>query len=181
MSEAGRINIFVDGSGSGHSAAHFSDTEVYLTYQQGATNNEAEYNGVILALEHLPVGAKATIRSDSQLIVNQLNGKYRINYPHLSRKRQAILAIIENKKLDVSIEWIPREKNKADADIRNRHGAPESSKRSPGKTASGGQSAEKPESSKETIKRLEAEVARLQKENDRLRAQVVNTKKVSSS
>lgn len=120
MAETGRIVIFVDGSGSGHSAAHFSDDEVYLTYQKGATNNEAEYNGVILALEHLPAGAKATILSDSQLVVNQLNGKYRINYPHLARKRQAILSIIEKKRLDVKIEWIPRERNKADADIRYR-------------------------------------------------------------
>ncbi|WP_424359649.1 ribonuclease HI family protein [Methanocella sp. MCL-LM] len=135
MSSSERIVIFVDGSGSGHSAAHFSDDEVYLTHQKGATNNEAEYNGVILALEHLPPGAKATIQSDSQLVVYQLNGRYRINYPHLSRKRETILSLIEKKKLDVRIEWIPREKNKADADIRNRHGVSNSLKAGPVKAA----------------------------------------------
>ena len=138
MSGSERIVIFVDGSGSGHSAAHFSDDEVYLTHQKGATNNEAEYNGVILALEHLPAGAKATIQSDSQLVVYQLNGKYRINYPHLSRKRETILAIIEKKKLDVKIEWIPRENNKADADIRNRHSTSNCLKSGTVKTAGDG-------------------------------------------
>ena len=172
MSESGRKIIFVDGSGSGHSAAHFSDDEVYLTHQKGATNNEAEYNGVILALEHLPAGAKATIQSDSQLVVNQLNGKYRINYPHLNLKRQAILALIGKKRLDVRIEWIPREKNKADADIRNRDGASKSPKKSPAQATRSIERRQKAESAAEYIKFLEAEVARLTEENKMLMRQI---------
>ena len=176
MSDSGRIVICVDGSGSGHSAAHFSDDEVYITHQKGATNNEAEYNGVMLALEHLPVGAKATIQSDSQLVVNQLNGKYRINYPHLSRKKEAILALIEKKKLDVRIEWIPRDKNKADADIRNRHAASGHPVKASATPASSGQGRGQPESAQERIKQLEDENARLRKENGRLREQIVELK-----
>ena len=122
MSETDRIHIFVDGSGSGHSAAHFSDDEVYYTHQKGATNNVAEYNGVIIALEHLPDGAQATILSDSQLVVCQLNGTYRCNYAHLNKKRLAIKDLIARKRLDVRFEWIPRELNKADADIRKHQG-----------------------------------------------------------
>lgn len=122
MSETRRIHIFVDGSGSGHSAAHFSDNEVYYTFQKGATNNVAEYNGVILALEHLPDCAKATILSDSQLVICQLNGTYRCNYAHLNKKRLVIQDLITRKGLDIRFEWIPRELNKADADIRKHLG-----------------------------------------------------------
>jgi len=122
MAETGRKTVIVDGSGTGHSAAHFSEKEVYFTFQKGATNNEAEYNGVILALEHLPAGTQATIKSDSQLVVYQLTGRYRCNYEHLNKKRMIIESLIKDKALGIKFEWIPREENKADADIRNHIG-----------------------------------------------------------
>jgi ribonuclease HI len=77
MSDEDRISIIVDGSGTGYSCAYFAENEKYFTYQQSATNNEAEYNAVILALEHLADGSKAAILCDSQLVVNQLLGKYK--------------------------------------------------------------------------------------------------------
>jgi ribonuclease HI len=50
-----------------------------------ATNNVAEYTaaieGLALAAE---LGARSlTLRSDSQLLVNQLTGRYRVKTPHL--------------------------------------------------------------------------------------------------
>ena len=70
MADNGRITILIDGSGSGHSAAFFSET-ILSRLPEGVTNNDAEYNGAILALEHLPDGSKALILSDSELIVNR--------------------------------------------------------------------------------------------------------------
>jgi ribonuclease HI len=50
-----------------------------------ATNNMAEYQALLSALgKALDLGAKdLTIRSDSELLVRQMNGKYRVRQPHL--------------------------------------------------------------------------------------------------
>jgi ribonuclease HI len=50
-----------------------------------ATNNVAEYRGLIAALEYAAVhGARAvTIRSDSELLVKQMRGEYRVKHPGL--------------------------------------------------------------------------------------------------
>lgn len=160
MSDDGRITIIVDGSGTGYSAAYFSEKETYFTHQQGATNNEAEYNAVILALEHLTDGAKAIILSDSELVVNQLIGKYKCNYPHLNAKRHTITSLINSKNLDINFQWIPREKNLADNTIREllKNMGVE-------KTIS--------DSINEKLKQLEIENLKLKEENARLREQVV--------
>jgi ribonuclease HI len=163
MLEDGHIRIIVDGSGNGHSAAYFSEDEVYFTYQQGATNNEAEYNAVILALERLPDGAKALVLSDSELVVKQLLGKYRCNYPHLNEKRRTIQSLINNKNLEVTFKWIPREQNLADGALRNH-------------LANSGKQTQQPESVYDKVKRLEEENCKLREENTRLREEVVGLK-----
>src|SRR3989337_2861069 len=45
-----------------------------------ATNNEAEYRAIIAALEKaIQLGAKQVeVRSDSELVVRQINGQYRV-------------------------------------------------------------------------------------------------------
>lgn len=50
-----------------------------------ATNNVAEYTAVIRGLERArELGASdVLLRSDSQLLINQLNGRYRVRTPHL--------------------------------------------------------------------------------------------------
>ena len=88
-----------------------------------ATNNEAEYQAVIFALKKLKaLFGKAKIkeyeieiRSDSQLLVNQLIGKYKI----VNSKIQPLFLEVWNLKVDignVNFSYIPREENKkADA------------------------------------------------------------------
>lgn len=86
------------------------------------TNNQAEYKAVIMALKKFKALfgkelAKKTdieIRSDSELLVNQLNGKYKLNNPGI----QDFFIEIWNLKIDfnsVKFKKIPREKN-AEAD-----------------------------------------------------------------
>ena len=50
-----------------------------------ATNNVAEYRGLIAALDYLVRDnfREALIRSDSQLLVRQMQGRYRVRHPRL--------------------------------------------------------------------------------------------------
>lgn len=89
----------------------------------GLTNNEAEYQAVIYALKKFKAvfGKKIAevseveVRSDSELLVNQMNGKYKLE----NEKIQKFFIEIWNLKIDfanVKFTAIPREKNKeADA------------------------------------------------------------------
>jgi ribonuclease HI len=83
-----------------------------------ATSNVAEYEALIAALRallHKAAGLQSvTIRGDSQLIINQVNGHWSCNAPHLRRQ----LALVENlvrdlsaKGVDLCFEWIPRDQN----------------------------------------------------------------------
>lgn len=78
------------------------------------TNNVAEYTAVIegLALA-AELGAKSvTLRSDSQLLINQLTGRYRVKSEHLQplhRRARSLGAGFER----ISFEHVPREQNAA--------------------------------------------------------------------
>ena len=97
--------------------------EIFKKYSQylgdGLTNNEAEYRAVIFALnkfkslfgKKLAQNSELEIRSDSELLTNQLNGKYKILEP----KIQSFFLTIWNLKLDfkkIKFRYISREKNK---------------------------------------------------------------------
>lgn len=81
-----------------------------------ATNNIAEYSALAdaLALAKELGGTELTIRSDSQLLVRQFNGQYRVKNPGLFKK---LVEIQQSRNQFKSIELIhvPREENK-DAD-----------------------------------------------------------------
>jgi len=82
-----------------------------------ATNNEAEYRAVIAGLEKaLRLGAtQVEIRSDSELMVNQLNGRYKVKSASL-RLLYLEAAQLLLKFTQVKIGYIPREQNsEADA------------------------------------------------------------------
>ena len=97
--------------------------EIFKKYSQylgdSLTNNEAEYQAVIFALnkfkslfgKKLAQNSEVEIKSDSELLINQLNGKYKI----LTPKIQSLFLTIWNLKLDfknVKFRFISREKNK---------------------------------------------------------------------
>ena len=84
-----------------------------------ATNNEAEYAAVIFALKKfkalfgkkLAENSEIEIKSDSELLVRQLGGKYKILEP----KIQEFFIVIWNLRIDfkkIKFILIPREKNK---------------------------------------------------------------------
>ena len=83
------------------------------------TNNDAEYSAVIFALKKfkalfgkkLAENTDIEIRADSELVVKQLNGQYRLENP----KIQQFFIEIWNLKFDfqsVKFKHIPREKNR---------------------------------------------------------------------
>lgn len=85
----------------------------------GLTNNEAEYQAVAIALQKfkalfgkkLAESTEIEIRSDSELLVKQMKGEYKIMEP----KIQELFLKVWNLKIDfkkVSFTLIPREKNK---------------------------------------------------------------------
>lgn len=91
----------------------------YSQYIGEATNNEAEYNALIFGLEKfkqlfgkkLAQVSEIEIRSDSELIIKQLNGEYKVLEP----KIQTLFLRAWNLKLDfkkVKFRFISREKNK---------------------------------------------------------------------
>ncbi len=84
-----------------------------------ATNNEAEYLAAIFALKKfkqifgkkLAKNTEVELCSDSELLIKQLNGEYKILEP----KIQPLFLEVWNLKLDfkkVKFKLIPREKNK---------------------------------------------------------------------
>ncbi len=81
------------------------------------TNNFAEYRGAIAALEAaLGLGAKEIeLRMDSELVVRQLTGRYKVRNPNLLRQYKRILALRE--RFDrVTLTHVPRAQNRvADA------------------------------------------------------------------
>jgi ribonuclease HI len=83
------------------------------------TNNQAEYSAVIIALKkfkktfgkELAKKSEIELRSDSEFLVKQLNGKYKV----LDSKIQPLFLEVWNLKFDFGIlkfKSIPRERNK---------------------------------------------------------------------
>jgi ribonuclease HI len=93
-----------------------------FTYLERATNNEAEYTGLILglqkALEHRVETIK--IEGDSMLVVNQVQGLWRVKEPRLV-KLHAHAVQLFNQFKQKSITYIPREQNQ-DADTLSKEG-----------------------------------------------------------
>jgi probable phosphoglycerate mutase len=60
-----------------------------------ATNNVAEYRGLLAALEYAAARGytKVTVRSDSLLLVKQMQGEYRVKHPGLQPLHRAAKAL----------------------------------------------------------------------------------------
>ena len=80
------------------------------------TNNEAEYMALIMLLKAAKDRGIKSLRvyGDSKLVVSQISRQWKINLPHLRALAQEAWSLMEG--MSVTLEWIPREKNKlADA------------------------------------------------------------------
>ncbi|MEV5506868.1 bifunctional RNase H/acid phosphatase [Streptomyces orinoci] len=78
-----------------------------------ATNNVAEYQGLIAGLEAakaLDPEAAIQVRMDSKLVVEQMSGRWKIKHPDMKPLAARAASIFPAGR--VSYQWIPREKNK---------------------------------------------------------------------
>jgi ribonuclease HI len=88
----------------------------YVGKGRAMSNNVAEYGGVLHILKYLssrPPG-RVTIHGDSNLVINQLNGKWRIRkglYLSTAIETKELLAYLRGLGWEVNFCWIPREQN----------------------------------------------------------------------
>lgn len=77
----------------------------------GMTNNIAEHTACLKALQRAQAEGwhGCQLKSDSQLVVNQVNGEWRCNQPHLWPMLKESMSILEE--IGASLDWIPREQN----------------------------------------------------------------------
>lgn len=124
--------LFVDGasrnnpgpSGAGIYIEKDNVVEIKEGYYLGIkTNNQAEYLALILGFfmleEHVQDGDTVRVVSDSQLLVRQLMGMYKVRQPHL----QPLYALCKAKmqELDATIVHVLRDQN-SEADAMANHG-----------------------------------------------------------
>jgi 2-C-methyl-D-erythritol 2,4-cyclodiphosphate synthase len=125
----GELILYTDGASRGNPGPAASGWVIFdamgsIVHEDGnvlgqLTNNEAEYAALIEALKwveaNLGVEYKLTLRMDSELIVKQLRGEYKIKAEHL--RQTALLAMNTLAGFsDLKIEHVPRAQNaRADA------------------------------------------------------------------
>ncbi len=117
-----RVVIFTDGAsqgnpGPGAIGAIIKDEQGWLIASISqpigrATNNQAEYKAIIAALENaIRLGAnQVEIRSDSELVVRQTNGQYRVKKASLKPLYQQVKQLQSQFK-SFTITHIPSEQN----------------------------------------------------------------------
>ncbi|MBI4056000.1 MAG: ribonuclease HI family protein [Elusimicrobia bacterium] len=119
-----KLKIFIDGAsrgnpGPGSVGVVIQDARGKVVREFGkclgfCTNNVAEYTAFLTALETAKnlKGTELSIYSDSQLLVRQFEGSYRIKKPELAQFMQKIRQWVRHFK-KVSLTHIPREQNKS--------------------------------------------------------------------
>lgn len=119
------LTINCDGGARGNpgpSASAFvvKDTNQQIIHEQGfyignTTNNQAEYHAVVEALKYLAKNhptARLTFYLDSQLVVNQINGTFKVKDPNIKIKYDTVQRIIKESNLNINkFEYIPRAQN----------------------------------------------------------------------
>ena len=109
-------DIYIDGGtrGSRICLVDITDHKTIIKTRGGEpTNNELEYLAVLYALDYINNRHKKdniTIYSDSKLIVNQINGEWRITTERLQPLYDKCIKRMTNK---IKIKWIGRDSNLA--------------------------------------------------------------------
>jgi probable phosphoglycerate mutase len=123
MSWQAMLTAFIDGGSRGNPGP--AGYGVQVVDEQGTvvqelsesigvtTNNEAEYRGLIAALEWMAAEGhtRARIRSDSELLVEQMRGEYRVKSPGLQPLHREASQLVKSMER-VVFEHVPREKNR---------------------------------------------------------------------
>ena len=121
------IIIYTDGGARGNPGPAGSGAVIYdgkkkvgevSKYLGIQTNNFAEYEALILVLEKTielfgsPVQHSVSVRMDSELIVKQMNGQYKVKHPVLKEKHTTVKMLIMQSFPSISFTHVRREQNK---------------------------------------------------------------------
>lgn len=121
--DAGRWTVFTDGASRGNPGPASIGAVVYDPQRREvhtvsrrighATNNEAEYQAAVAGLEAaLALGAKAVaLRMDSELVVRQLQFRYKVRNPRLQPYFARLLEL-RRQFADFDVDSLPRAQNK---------------------------------------------------------------------
>ena len=111
------MKVYVDGAANMHIkrcgiGCVFDNGDVICEEIDYGTNNDAEYIGLIRALEHaIDSGMdELDVFMDSMLVVRQVKGEWRINYPHL-RVHNKRVQELRKKLKKFSVNHVRREFN----------------------------------------------------------------------
>jgi len=102
-----------DGKGSGWAWVYVDRDKQQIERIDGLTSNEAEYRALIGVLLYVSRGSSVLIFTDSALVANQFNGKFRVQEPRLKRLLDEVRELVKERELDVEVKWIPRTENLA--------------------------------------------------------------------
>ena len=111
------LTIYCDSSLTECCVCVGTDSWLY-PYSDKVTVNQGEYLALSKAIEYAQRShsTMVIIRSDSQLIVNQVLGIYKCKSPDLELLRSGVLSMLDSSKnfgQCIEIEWVPREQNLA--------------------------------------------------------------------
>ena len=113
---ASRKNPGESGSGWYITSPNQSASKKGYAYTGIKTNNQAEYNGLLNGLKEIKKeyslkNLSLTIKGDSELIIKQLKGDYKVKSKNLRPYYLEVQKIL-NEIPNISFEWIPREENR---------------------------------------------------------------------
>ena len=122
-----KLIAYTDGGARGNPGPAAFGVVIGETYMHGeyigeTTNNIAEYSGLVYALKHAKKGTDEAdmakvdleVRMDSELIVKQMKGVYKVKHPTMKAQFARVMKAKEAFK-EVSFTHVPRAQN-ADAD-----------------------------------------------------------------
>jgi ribonuclease HI len=117
-------DILVDGASRGNpgraaAGVRITDPEGVVLFEEGrllgrATNNQAEYQALLIGLVEAGVlkAGRVRVRSDSELIVRQMRGEYRVREPALAALHAEATRLAAGF-ASFEIVWVRREETKA--------------------------------------------------------------------
>ena len=103
----------LDGRSTGSAWVRLDNYAENVNWVAGLTASQAEYVAIIAVLENLKAGSRTLIYTDSKPVVKNFYDGLAISDTKLVPQVEKICQLIEQKKLDVKVQWVSRFDNRA--------------------------------------------------------------------
>ena len=130
-----KVSVFTDGGSRGNPGPSGFGVVIYTENKKilaqisrfigTATNNEAEYSALVKALswlrDNITINSitHVTFHSDSQLLVRQMQGKYKVKAPNIRPLFAKATKLLTDLNIDYQFKDIPREDNSLADELAN--------------------------------------------------------------